>query len=337
MNFPITKELLFACFNGQATALQKQLIDEWARQPENEEFFYTCLVEWELTHPQYQADVTKAIDQYREFVANHTSKPASLVPETLELKSRHLLLFQWYLAASLVALLGISWLFRAELLNRTYATEAGEVRTWTLADGSRVTLNANSSLRVPRFGFGRAWSGSPTREVFLEGEGEFSVIHTQDHRQFVVKTANPLDVRVLGTEFTVYSRDSRMRVVLNQGKVQLRNPADESARTIDLVPGDVITLEHQKVQRKHVEDPKQYSAWKDHLFVFNATPLSQVAKMLQENYGLKVTIAEPEIAQETVSGSFKATSADELLKSISKALDIQATRRGKTVLFSANP
>lgn len=72
MNFIVTKELLFNCFDGRATALQKQLIDDWARQPENEEFFYKCLVEWELAHPQYPVDVLGAIDKYRTFVATQS-------------------------------------------------------------------------------------------------------------------------------------------------------------------------------------------------------------------------------------------------------------------------
>lgn len=335
MNIPITKELLFDYFNGHASALQKQTIDEWAWQPENEEFFYKCLVDWELSHPQYMVNVPSAIDRYRDYVARQPQPQST--PDTIPVERRigANQLYGWSIAASVSILLLLVWGFRSEILNRTYATQPGQIRSWTLDDGSQVTLNANSSLRVPRFGLKWALFGQKNREVFLTGEAEFSVTHTQDNRRFIVKTPNGMDVVVLGTEFTVYSRTNRMQVVLNQGKVLLQQEKNQQTAPIVLKPGDVVTLVGQKIQRKHVADPERFAAWKDELFVFESTPLSQVAQLLRDNYGLKVAIADPALAQETVSGSFKATNADELLASLSKALDIQAIRHGKKVTFSA--
>lgn len=335
MNLPITKDLLFDYFSGHASALQKQYIDEWARQPENEEFFYKCLVDWELAHPQYMTDVPAAIDRYRDYVAR---QPAFQSPQ-VNVPARRTIGFgwltSWYVAASVSILLLIAWGFRSEIMNQTYATQPGQIRSWTLDDGSRVTLNANSTLKVPRFGLTWSLPGQPNREVFLTGEAQFSVTHTKDHRRFIVKTPNSLDVVVLGTEFTVYSRTNRMQVVLNHGKVALQSEASKQTEPIVLKPGDVVTLVDQKIQRKHVANPERFAAWKDELFVFESTPLSQVAQLLRDNYGLKVDIPDPALARETISGSFKATNADELLISLSKALDIQAVRRGKKVTFSA--
>jgi transmembrane sensor len=332
MNSPITKEVLSDYFNGHATALQKQLIDEWAQQPENEEFFYSCLVEWELRHPQYAVDVSSAIDKYRQFVSAFTLKQSVIVaeqPVIVPLRPRKSV---WYWAASVAVLMLVGWLYRSEILHQTYTTRSGEIRSWQLADGSRVTLNANSALRVPRFGF-----GSQNRVVHLTGEAEFSVTHTRNDHRFIVKTDNQLDVIVLGTEFTVYSRARRTQVVLNRGKIQIQRPTGKPADQLTLLPGDLVTVDGETLQRKHVIDPERYAAWTDHRFVFDATPLSQIAKMLKENYGLTVEIAEPEIAQWTVSGSFTATNANEFLQSLSKALDVQATRRGNKVTFSSRP
>lgn len=332
MNISTTKELLFDYFSGHASALQKQYIDEWVRQPENEEFFFKCLIEWELLHPQYRVDVSKAIDQYRAYATKQ--EPQRLIADS-GLAGRKAIrnrLPGWYMAASVAILLVMAWSFRSQILNRTYATGAGQVRGWTLSDGSEVTLNANSTLKVPRFNL--ALLSRSNREVFLTGEAQFSVTHTKDDRQFIVKTSNGLDVVVLGTEFTVYSRTNRMQVALNKGKVVLRQAENEQTEPIVLDPGDVVTLVDQRIQRRHVADPERFAAWKDELFAFDATPLSEVAQMLRDNYGLKVDITDPALAGETVSGSFKATNADELLSSLSKALDIQATRRGKRVTFS---
>lgn len=336
MNIPITKALLFDYFNGNASALQKQTIDEWAKQSENEEFFYKALVEWELTHPQYMVDVSSAIERYHhQITQQHGKPPVPILLPAEQTSSLAWLSGWWYIAASISVLLLLSWWFRSDILNRTYATQAGQISSWTLDDGSRVTLNANSVLRVPRFGLKWAIPGQQNREVYLTGEAQFSVTHQQDNRRFIVKSPNGLDVVVLGTEFTVYSRPHRMQVVLNQGKVVLQSESNQHTAPIVLAPGDVVTLIDEKIQRKHVTNPERFLAWKDHLFVFEATPLSQVALLLHDNYGLQVFISDPALARETVSGSFKATNADELLNSLSKALAIQAIRRGKKVTFSA--
>ena len=97
-----------------------------------------------------------------------------------------------------------------------YKTAFGETRTVTLTDGSQVTLNANSSLRVPRFGFGKR-----TRDVTLLGEADFSIKHLPDDQRFVVQTDKNFEVVVLGTEFLVNTREKGTKVVLNKGKVRL--------------------------------------------------------------------------------------------------------------------
>ncbi len=337
MNISITKELLFDYFNGHASALQKQSIDEWVRQPENEEFFCKCLIEWELSHPQYMVDLSGAIDRYRAYAAKQQAPEP--ISEGLPVRGRNTRgrLSGWYIAASVTMLFVLAWSFRSQILHRTYATGAGQVLSWTLADGSKVTLNANSTLKAPRFAFTHFLPGQPDREVFLTGEAQFSVIHTKDDRRFIVKTPNDLDVVVLGTEFTVYSRTNRMQVALSQGKVVLRQTNNEQTEPIVLKPGDVVTLVDKKIERKHVADPGRFAAWKDELFAFDSTPLSEVAQILRDNYGLKVEIIDSSLARETVSGSFKATNVDELLSSLSKALGIQATRRHKKVTFSIQP
>src|SRR5438094_281497 len=83
MQSPVTKELLFSYFEGRATAFQKKLVDEWARQENNQEFFYECLIEWEWQNPQYVVDVSSAIERHRERMAksNHPTEKEGSVPK----------------------------------------------------------------------------------------------------------------------------------------------------------------------------------------------------------------------------------------------------------------
>ena len=158
----------------------------------------------------------------------------------------------WLVAASIgVALVG-GWLLRDRLLQQTYTTAFGEIRVLILADGSRVTLNANSTLRVPRFGFGQQ-----TRNVLLTGEAAFSVTHTLDDKPFIVRTGKSFEVVVLGTEFVVYNRHQGGRVVLNRGKVQLRYKQGEATRQLTMQPGDQATMNARGTTATPATGPSQ--------------------------------------------------------------------------------
>ncbi|MGD1895272.1 MAG: FecR family protein [Cyclobacteriaceae bacterium] len=107
----------------------------------------------------------------------------------------------WYRAAvvsGLVLTAALVWfLLKADSLTE-YATDYGEIRTLTLPDSSRVTLNANSAIH-----YAAKWDVDVAREVWLDGEAYFSVTHTQNDQPFIVHVTDGLRVNVLGTEFNV--------------------------------------------------------------------------------------------------------------------------------------
>ncbi|QDK79279.1 DUF4974 domain-containing protein [Spirosoma sp. KCTC 42546] len=333
MNELINKQLIFDSFAGRATALQRKLIDEWCQDPRHEELFYEWLEEWEQTHLQYVADKQAGLNRYHDFLVN--LRPADTYADDtpiVPLYSRRNWLI-WAVAASVAILVGC-WSFQKQLLNQTYATAYGQTRLVRLSDGSQVTLNANSILRVPRFGF-----GSKTREVWLEGEALFSVTHTATNQRFVVKTDNGADVVVLGTEFTLYARPRGTQVVLQRGKVEFHyQQAGQEMRQITMKPGDLVDLKKNGVARlTPTAQPANYAAWSDHRYVFNETSLREVTYLFQENFGMTLEISDPETAALTVSGAYPAQSADELLQIIAEALNIQITRQGDKVLLAPQP
>jgi transmembrane sensor len=94
-------------------------------------------------------------------------------------------------------------------------SKAGERKSFQLPDGSKVMLNAGSSLRIP-VGFNR--SG---REISLEGEAFFDVARDAS-KPFVIHTAK-MDIKVLGTSFNVkaYPGDARTETSLLTGSVEI--------------------------------------------------------------------------------------------------------------------
>ncbi|MCU0341678.1 MAG: FecR domain-containing protein, partial [Spirosomaceae bacterium] len=296
MNSGINKNFIFNYLSGKASALQKQMIDEWVKEPANEELFYQWLAEYEYQSPQYIADVTAGIERFEKLVTQMEQDESNAAFPTyphhhsprLSLK-----IGRWLAAASvLLALFWGGWAFRDGIIYKTYTTNYGQTQQLVLDDGTQVTLNANSSLRVPRFGF-----GADTREVKLTGEANFSVVHTADDQRFVVKTDNNFDVLVLGTEFTVYTRQRGSKVVLHKGKVQLRYQTGKTQRQLTMQPGDLVKFDRQNHLSKVVtKEPEKYTAWKEHLFVFDDTTLEEFTQIMADNYGIEVILADETLA-----------------------------------------
>ena len=117
------------------------------------------------------------------------------------------------------------------------ATPAVTTTLVTLPDGTKVTLNANSSIEYPT-----SFAGHQDREVKLKGEAHFEV--TKNPQQPFVVVAGEMRTQVLGTVFDVKAyRASSPKVVLMDGHVKVSN----SETSVDMKPGQTATLESDKI------------------------------------------------------------------------------------------
>jgi len=327
MSGPLPRDLLDDFFSGTSTALQRQWLAEWLRHPENQTAFYLALDEWERQHPQYPADVDAALGRFRE--ALQTPEPEA--DETVSTVFRRSVFRRaWFRAAVALLLLAGGWLSWEGLFYETHRTAYGQTRTFALSDGSTVALNANSALRVPRWGF-----GNRTREVRLDGEAEFRVRHLPDHRRFVVRTATDFSVEVLGTEFVLYARDVRRRVVLNQGRVKVTY---QPGKQVLMRPGDWVALDAAgHLERHKTATPARFTAWKQHQFTFDQTRLADIADLIREHFGLTVRIADSTLAERRVSGVFGAEKPDELLEALAELFEFRLEQTGRDVTIQPSP
>ncbi|MBU1822557.1 MAG: FecR domain-containing protein, partial [Bacteroidetes bacterium] len=311
----------------------RRLIEEWLQLDRSREQYYQWLVDWEHRSPQYLPDAEATLFDYIHYMQEHPVEPSSdpMVPVEKPGRAATSGRRNWLLAASLFLSVGLlGWLGKSQLLYKTYQTGYNETRSLQLEDGTQVAMNANSSLRVPRFGF-----GSTTREVFLAGEANFAVTHTVDNQRFVVRGENDLEIVVLGTEFTVNSRPRGSKVVLNKGKVKLRFLEGEAKREVTMQPGDLVTVDPGgKARVRKTASPQNYAAWAAHRFVFEGTNLRELSYLFEDNYGLKIKIEEEELQQLTLYGSFQAQSAEELLKALTDAANLRYTQSNDTITIT---
>jgi len=327
MENSVDKHILFESFSGRSTPLRKQQIEDWLRDPENIEPYYEWLDEWERANPQFIPDTATALTRImgqEEAVSQLTASRR---------KGRGLSrIFRSRLIAAVIAALALvtaTYALKNILLYRSMSTAYGETRSVVLPDGSLVSMNANTTVRYNRFGFGKT-----NREVFLSGEADFTVTHSGS-QPFTVNTDKDLKVLVLGTRFTVYTRGEKATVVLREGKVQLQYQEEKKEQRLELQPGDLFTANKgAKTNVRHIANPENLSAWKDHEFLFDATSLSELAGMIRDNFGLSVHFEDQALSERSISGSFHADTAAELLDVIAQLLNIHYTIREGTVYFS---
>jgi transmembrane sensor len=327
-----TKELLFTYCAGQATSVQQKVIGEWLADAGSRETYFQWLDEWERSFPQYAPDVPGRLDQFRQRLDTPVHEQVPLVRQQPAASRPLWQRGSWLAAASVsLVLLTGSWFARETVFYNTITTGARQLRSVNLPDGSTVALNSNSSLRVPRVGFG--WL---SRNVVLTGDAVFDIRHLVNNQPFVVQAANGLAVEVLGTEFSVRSRAARAEVVLKRGKVNLHyTTANQPPRNLLMKPGDRVTLDDKGALRLQARaDTTRFAHWRYRLFSFNDTSLREVASQIQTVFGVTVQLSDPALARRTLTGTIRAGSSDELADALAELLNLRVSHRDQHIIFS---
>src|SRR5690606_24897985 len=144
----------------------------------------------------------------------------------------------------------------------------------TLPDGSKVWLNAESSITYPTTFVDKE------RKVEITGEAYFEVSHNAQ-QPFIVASAQQL-VEVLGTEFNVnaYNDDHSINTTLLKGSVRIKTTSNQ---TTILTPGQQARVSNETIRVNDVQT-EDYIAWKNGLIVLNHADLSSVVKQIERWY-----------------------------------------------------
>jgi ferric-dicitrate binding protein FerR (iron transport regulator) len=251
-----------------------------------------------------------------------TSKVIPMVPEP----ASHFHWWRWAAVLTGLLILAGGIFFASRTQSIEYHTAFGQTSKISLPDGSVVTLNANSTLRLGDWESGR--------EVWLEGEAFFSVRKQQTKSKSPVPVkftvhAGDVDVNVLGTEFTV-SDHQTTTVVLNEGKIELKHLDDN----IIMNPGDLVEiLPGQQKPVKRIVNPEVYSSWKDSEWILDGLTLKEIAKRLEDTFGMKVLIKNNPDPTTTVTGVVPTDSLDKLLTALSAVFELDFKRQGNEIVI----
>jgi hypothetical protein len=186
----------------------------------------------------------------------------------------------------------------------SYATGSDSVIRWAslqvpakldyqllLPDGSKVWLNASSSLRFPYAFYGN------TREVYLQGEGYFEVAKNAA-RPFIVH-AGKTDVRVLGTSFNINNYETNKTITsLVEGSV-LTTAGNDSLK---LKPGRQAVYTNEAFATSAF-DATDVLSWMQGISYFNNTKLNDISAIIARWYDVKVVIEDQATLNQTFSGA----------------------------------
>ena len=217
------------------------------------------------------------------------------------------------------------------LASKKVETQFQQRKQVTLPDGSLVTLNADSKLRIAD-----NWGDGATREVWLEGEAFFEVTKKPNTgaAKFIVHT-NQLDIEVLGTAFNVKARRGSTEVVLQSGKVNLKK-LDKAI--IEMKPNDRVQIvDNQIVNAQPIIPQKveteKFTAWTNGKIIFDNTPLSDIANAIEDHFGYKVKIINKELLETRYTGELLTDMPDVFFKILATTLDIDVQLEGKNMTF----
>ncbi len=192
-----------------------------------------------------------------------------------------------------------------QTLYNTVATPRGGQYLVTLPDGTRVWLNAASSLRFPT-----AFSGN-SRQVTLKGEAYFEV--AEDKSKPFLVSINNSQVEVLGTHFNIMGYpDEVLTTTLLEGSVKFKHNGAEKI----IVPGQAVQLLGSiRVSEVNTEDAV---AWKNGVTTFNNADIRSIMRQISRWYDLDV-VYKGELPERKFTGKIPRTAR---LSKVLKVLEL---------------
>ena len=184
----------------------------------------------------------------------------------------------------------------------SYHVENGVKGDMKLADGTTVSLNSGSSLRV-----------LGERRVFLDGEGWFEV-ESDRERPFYVETPSGICVKVTGTQFNLSNyRDEDFKVLLVKGNIELKNASNSVPLTVK--PSEQVTVRSGMASKvfANLQEKNNATAWKEGVLVFDDKPFREAIPMLERWYGVSIKVDSPSIMSERFTGEFDTETIQEVL------------------------
>lgn len=212
------------------------------------------------------------------------------------------------------------WRFSAQ----EFHTDHGQRATFTLPDGSKVTLNTDSQLRT------RAADGK--RQVYLDkGQAFFRVAHDASH-PFVVHAAGRT-VTAIGTAFDVRVEGRKLEVTLVEGKIRVeapvppapapkgKAPAEAPAPVVqatEMTAGSQLVAADPRGWTVRPADTARETSWLAGRLMFENETLATVADEFSRYSDQRIVFDDPALADERITGTFRSGDVGTFVRALEK-------------------
>jgi ferric-dicitrate binding protein FerR (iron transport regulator) len=289
--------------------VQRKLVDEAVQLLQN------------ITIKEQSVDVQRLKNAEIRLIQTTSDADANqhLAP-VVDIKSRN---YKWWAAAAIIFLTSLGvWQYFRTSGKLAIQTAYGETRQDVLPDGSQVMLNANTTLNYKK------WTEGSDREVWVKGEAFFHVKKTAQKTKFIVHTGN-FDVVVTGTQFNVINRNNKNNVLLKEGSVIIQRDEQE----VQMKPGDYVEFNNTGIQKKDINNAPVL-AWTEHKLIFDNTPMKEVASLVTELYGFKVTLVDEALMAKPISGVMSNDNLEVFLEALDASLtEYEVIKSDKEILI----
>ena len=220
-----------------------------------------------------------------------------------------------------------------KLVYNTLTVPYGKRFAIKLSDGTKVNLNAGSSLRYPvKFIEGQ------NRQVFIEkGEAYFNV--TKDAKHPFIVSNDKVNVRVLGTQFNIssYPEDSNVSTVLVEGSVSLYNIGDkyESKKATILKPGYKADWnKNNKSINIEKADIEIHTAWINGRIILKHMKFDAIIKKLERHYNVEITNNNTSLANEFITATFDIETIEQVFEVLNEIHSIDYKINKNIIIIS---
>lgn len=204
-----------------------------------------------------------------------------------------------------VVALGAAWLNNPDW-QADYHTGTGETRVVQLADGSRLTLAAQSAVDVD-------YSGKTRQITLRSGEALFDVVH--DPRRPFQVDADQVVVRVLGTSFDVARNDAGIKIEVREGAVGVNS----NGTPYRLGAGQRLWLDaNQGSVQQTAISPDEVATWVSGQQFFENATVAEVVEQLRKYQRGWIVISDDALAQKRVTGLYDLRDTQRALQALAR-------------------
>lgn len=226
-------------------------------------------------------------------------------------------------AAAVVSSVAVFTVWKGSDQELIYQTSVGEQRFSILPDGTQVTLNTNSLLKV-------AFTGRSRDVTLVSGEALFDV--AKDSAKPFVVHVDDREVRAIGTSFVVYKTDDSFAVTLFEGKVSV-GPHTETEQDMTASPGVVVlepgqrwNLKSRTVQQLTPLELDAATQWRRQEVVFSGTPLLDAVAEMNRYTENPMSITDARLDGRSVSGVFRIGDTESFINTLTALYGVTIVR-----------